>query len=132
MFTLKDGATTLGRDSSNDIQVLKSSVSRHHARLSNLSSLCEVEDLKSSNGTYVNGQRVTTMALRHGNEIRFGDEVFRFEEIGSIGSDEAQGLYRDYSDKAQAGTVRIKAYSPEIKKDKPAINLPPLRPKASS
>jgi len=129
MFTLREGTTTVGRDSSNDIQILKESISRHHARLSNLSSVCEVEDLNSANGTYVDGQRTAAMALKHGNEIRFGDEVFRFEEIGSIGSDDAQGTHRDYSDKAQRDTVKIKAYVPEVKQDKPAVSLPPLRPK---
>jgi len=130
MFHLKEGITTVGRESDNLIQVLKPNVSRHHAKITNLPSICEVEDLKSRNGTYVNGDKITVMALRPGDEIRFGDEVFRFETIGSVGADELLGQRRDYSTKANIDTVMAHARAPETKKLKAVVsNLPPLRPK---
>jgi pSer/pThr/pTyr-binding forkhead associated (FHA) protein len=130
MYLLREGETTVGRDSDNDIQVLDPDVSRHHACFANLSSVCEVEDLNSANGTFVNGDKITAMALKHGNEIRFGAEVFRFEEIASVGADEVTVPQRDYSDRAQKGTVKIKQ-APQIeKKEKPVMNFKPLRPKS--
>lgn len=131
MFTLREGATTIGRDIDNDIQVLKRTVSRHHARLINHASLCEVEDLKSSNGTFVDGSRVTTSILKNGSEIRLGIEVYRFEAIGSVGSDEAMGASRDYSDKAQIATVRVQP-PPTAKRPAAVFNLPPLRMKPAT
>jgi pSer/pThr/pTyr-binding forkhead associated (FHA) protein len=129
MFNIRDGVTTVGREVDNNIQLLKATVSRHHARFTNMSSVCQVEDLKSSNGTYVNGDKITAISLKHGNEVRFGDEIFRFEAIGSIGSDEAMSPRRDYSDRAQKDTVKIQQRAPETKIMAPVTNLPPLRQK---
>lgn len=130
MHNLRDGITTIGRETDNNIQVLKANVSRHHAKITNLSSVCEVEDLKSRNGTCVNGDRITVMALRAGDEIRFGDEVFRFETVGSVGADELMGQHRDYSTRANLDTVSVQVRAPETKKLKGVVStLPPLRPK---
>ncbi|MDD4871453.1 MAG: FHA domain-containing protein [Kiritimatiellae bacterium] len=129
MFNIRDGVTTIGREVDNDIQLLKANVSRHHARMTNLPNVCQVEDLRSANGTFVNGDKITAISLRHNDEIRFGDEVFRFETIGSVGSDEATVRSRDYSDKTQKETVKIQQCAPETKIMQPVINFAPLRPK---
>ncbi len=46
---------------------------------------CRLLDMGSTNGTFVNGQKVTTVDLRHGDQIKGGDTVIavRFEETGS-------------------------------------------------
>lgn len=50
---------TVGRDSSNDVVIRNIRVSRHHARLSKTDSGWQIEDLQSSNGTFVNGRKIS-------------------------------------------------------------------------
>lgn len=81
-FTLHQDTTTIGRIAGNDIIILDGTVSRRHARLVFQAGQWVVEDLNSSNGTFVNGQRVArTAMLRHGDEVRMGDDVLSFEIV---------------------------------------------------
>ncbi len=57
-FPLYKDALILGRDPLSDIVVDEDGVSRHHARLTRQGYQWVVEDLGSSNGTFVNGQRI--------------------------------------------------------------------------
>lgn len=129
MYPLQEGVTTVGRESNNKIQITRANVSRHHAKITNMPSVCQVEDLGSANGTFVDGERIKSAILKSGNEIRFGDEVFRFETEGSVGADEAMSQQRDYSIRAQMDTVRIQQVAPETKIMAPVSKLSPLRPK---
>lgn len=73
-WTLRDGVMTVGRASSCDISVQHPSVSRVHARLTMGETGCRVSDLTSSNGTFVNGIRITGDAdVRDGDAIAFGE-----------------------------------------------------------
>jgi pSer/pThr/pTyr-binding forkhead associated (FHA) protein len=81
-FSLRDGATSLGRSSASDI-VLKSDdyASGRHARLTRHGGLLYVEDMGSTNGTFVNGRKaVGATPLRHGDTVRIGSTTFRYEE----------------------------------------------------
>ena len=71
------GATiTLGRASDNHVVVDDYHVSRHHARLVWRESGFEIEDLRSGNGTWVNGQRITQPTpVRKGDQIGLGQQV---------------------------------------------------------
>ncbi len=59
IFKLDQGHTTLGRSPDADIRLVDDGISRHHARLTLTGMSIQVEDLGSSNGTYVNGERIT-------------------------------------------------------------------------
>jgi class 3 adenylate cyclase/pSer/pThr/pTyr-binding forkhead associated (FHA) protein len=73
-WTLRDGTMTVGRASTCDIAVQHPSVSRMHARLTVGATGCRVSDLGSSNGTFVNGIRITGDAeMRDGDAIAFGE-----------------------------------------------------------
>ena len=81
-FALRDGAISVGRSSASDI-VLKSDdyASGRHARLTHHGGLLYVEDLGSTNGTFVNGRKtVGATPLRHGDTVRIGSTTFRYEE----------------------------------------------------
>ncbi len=66
----------IGRDLANDIVINDPEVSRRHARLSNQGNQYIIEDLGSTNGTSVNGQRLTgPYMLRPGEQITFGERV---------------------------------------------------------
>ena len=71
-----DGATKIGRDRSNHIQLTSDKVSRFHAELRFVEGRPEITDLKSTNGTFVNEERLAPhrpYRLRAGDEIRFGN-----------------------------------------------------------
>jgi hypothetical protein len=71
--------TTVGRTADNDIQVNTTFVSRHHAVLLTSNEHCIVEDLNSTNGILVNGQRVNRALLHHGDALTIGRTNFRYE-----------------------------------------------------
>lgn len=73
-YTLEQGETTIGRAADNVIVVLDPEVSRRHARILREGSLYTLEDWGSTNGTFLNGQRVTRRtALQNGDRIALGD-----------------------------------------------------------
>src|SRR5580704_4290900 len=68
----------IGRDASTPICVPEQAVSRHHARIAFTHNRWVLTDLRSRNGTMVNGSFITEMPLEHGHEIRVGDAIFKF------------------------------------------------------
>jgi len=79
-FALTAGDVTIGRDGENDIVLAENTVSRFHARLlrDNRGGFT-LTDLDSSNGVQVNGRPVRSAPLRSGDEIKIGDNFFRFQ-----------------------------------------------------
>ena len=81
-FSIRDGATSIGRSAASDV-VLKNDdyASGRHAQLTRHGGLLYVEDLGSTNGTFVNGRKtVGATPLRHGDSVRVGSTTFRYEE----------------------------------------------------
>ena len=76
VMRLPPGASrTIGRSPRADFVVDSPLLSRVHCRVSAADAGLAVEDLQSTNGTYVNGERVRQSPLRHGDRLRLG----RFE-----------------------------------------------------
>lgn len=73
-------AVTLGRDGVCTIALGGEDVSREHAKVWIAEDQVWVSDLDSTNGTFVNGQRVTKRALENGDEIRIGSNTLVFEK----------------------------------------------------
>jgi hypothetical protein len=81
-FALENGSVSIGRSSGSDI-VVKSDdyASGRHAQLSRHGGLLYVEDLGSTNGTFVNGEKaVGATPLRDGDTVKIGSTTFRFVE----------------------------------------------------
>ena len=57
--------------------VADSSISRHHARLKRTDDGLMIEDLGSTNGTFLNDERVTAAIARDGDVVRFGNVAYR-------------------------------------------------------
>jgi len=79
-YPLGTGVTTIGRTTSNDIQISTQYISRQHAVLNCSATDCTVEDLGSRNGILVNGELVRRHQLRDGDEIVLGRTSMRYEE----------------------------------------------------
>ena len=79
-----DSPFTVGRDGDNTVNLLDALVSRQHARISpSTNGSFEVEDLRSANGTYLNGQRlIARQRLADGDRIQLGESVLTFFEAG--------------------------------------------------
>lgn len=72
-FNLDKPEAVLGRDPAVDIVIESPGVSRRHARIYQVDQTYMIEDLGSSNGTFVNGVRISEpVRLKHGDEIRLG------------------------------------------------------------
>lgn len=75
-FELEEDLITVGRGSKNQIVIHDNEVSREHCQLIRVQENYEVRDLSSSNGTFVNGQRVTSAwSLKHGALLELGDSI---------------------------------------------------------
>lgn len=82
--TVRAMITTVGRDPGAGLPLDDESVSRMHARLDREGDALIVTDLKSSNGTSVNGQDVLRSALRPGDVVSFGDVQFKATRHSAI------------------------------------------------
>lgn len=71
---------TLGRRPGNDIQIIEEKASRRHCRFTLQDGKVSVEDLGSSNGTRVNGDRIQTRLLKHGDVIMIGEHTVLFQD----------------------------------------------------
>lgn len=79
---------SLGRDITNDIVVNDPEVSRHHCRLTRGSGGYTLEDLGSTNGTFVNGQRISgPRPLNSGDLIGLGETVTLAYEASALAAD---------------------------------------------
>ncbi|MCS7300418.1 MAG: FHA domain-containing protein [Fimbriimonadales bacterium] len=78
-FVVPPGGLTVGRELDNALVVPDLSVSRHHARIVQENGALMVYDLGSTNGVYVNEQRVQQSLLKPGDIVRFGSARFRVE-----------------------------------------------------
>ena len=90
----------VGRVQGNDLMLPKGNVSKHHARLLFRDGRFIVTDLKSTNGTYVNGRKISQATIvREGDKIYIGDFVLRLETAGqaAVGGEGATYLPGDDS-----------------------------------
>jgi len=71
---------TVGRLADNDIRVDNVAVSGHHSLIINILNDSFLEDLNSTNGTYVNGKLIKKHALQHDDVITVGHHQLRFVE----------------------------------------------------
>ena len=76
-FEIDQDRITIGRRPSNDIVLDDSTVSGNHAAVLNLQNVY-IEDLRSTNGTLLNGKPVQKRMLNHGDVITIGQHELRF------------------------------------------------------
>jgi two-component system cell cycle response regulator len=94
-FELNEGEIVIGRDVGSDIRVDLDNVSRRHARLSRRSGKAFVNDLGSTNGTFVNDSEVLQETeLRTGDLVKIGGTIFKFLYGGDVESQFHEEIYR--------------------------------------
>jgi pSer/pThr/pTyr-binding forkhead associated (FHA) protein len=77
-FDLRVGSNIIGRGSDSDLQLLDQGISRRHLDVQYDGHYATAYDLGSTNGTTVNGRRVTgSVVVREGDQVAFGRMAFR-------------------------------------------------------
>ena len=87
VLTFDKDEITIGRVSGNDIVLAKGNISKRHTRLTKRDNGMEIADLKSTNGTYVNGRKIAgPTAVAPSDRIYVGDFLIGFDgaEAGRI------------------------------------------------
>src|SRR6202008_1975786 len=128
---------TIGRLPDNDIRIDNAAVSGHHSLIINILNDSFLEDLNSTNGTYVNGKLIKKHALQHGDVITVGHHQLRYVD------DQAQQAPEDEFEKtrvtqrggsvekpgknqvARAAPTEAAATAPPARKRAPASAEPP-------
>lgn len=75
-------ALTIGRGQSNDVVIVDQRASRDHARIQRQDHHFLLQDLQSTNGTWVNGQKIEQVRLKDGDKIKIGETQFHFKAPG--------------------------------------------------
>jgi hypothetical protein len=119
VFELNKNEIYLGRDIANDIVINDAEVSRRHARLTLEAERYKIEDLGSTNGTFINGQRlIGPHLLAIGELIMFGENVgvvFESDQPGldvTVLSASAQGVAPVTPPPSPAYAPQPPAYTP--------------------
>jgi len=83
---INQSSITIGRDAACEVQVSENGVDERHARIDRRGNGYYLCDLDSSNGSFVNGQRVTERRLTSGDEVEIGAARMRFEIMHGVGT----------------------------------------------
>ncbi|MFO0941395.1 MAG: ATP-binding protein [Pirellulales bacterium] len=114
-FVLRGNQCTIGRDSSNQIRLNDSEVSRQHAIISRVSDTdFELRDSGSSNGSYVNSRQVQSVILRTGDRIQIGRTLMLFNggiEVNSTHSLDAIEIVPASAAAGELSQIRSRAES---------------------
>jgi signal transduction histidine kinase len=113
-YVLRGDQTTIGRHPSNDIVLALESISRFHARIDSRGDYYILQDLNSSNGSFVNGEKVTQLAIHHGDMVTFGNVEFEFRNEAASFNQAVSGIIgrdivdiRDDKDEARPTTQSV-------------------------
>lgn len=91
-FRLEEDAVTIGRGTTNAVQLHDTEVSREHAQLTRRGNVVFIRDLNSSNGTFVNGHPVKERELASGDQLQLGRTLLLFTGV-------TEGRIDDLADK---------------------------------
>jgi pSer/pThr/pTyr-binding forkhead associated (FHA) protein len=110
---------TIGRLPDNDIRIDNAAVSGHHSLIINILNDSFLEDLNSTNGTYVNGKLIKKHALQHGDVVTVGHHQLRFVE-----DDEAQDEFEKTMviQPSSRPVEKVRAASEVAEKASPALS----------
>ncbi len=111
----------IGRDADNDLPVASEFISRHHAQISYYRGAYWVMDLKSTNGTFVNGKRVRRCRLNDRDVVALGHHRVVFQDPTVRSESESDNKTADLSD--FIGTAVLDSDQPLVAPDDGAIDI---------
>jgi len=119
MFKVDRTKYVIGRGSDADIRLDDEGVSRHHAQLVQYGpGVVSIRDLNSTNGTYVNGNRIEAHVLSDGDRIQFGSvSILKFSLNDSLEEQFQQQLYAAATRDAMTGAYNKRYFEEQLGKD---------------
>jgi len=108
-YELDQEETTIGRKPENDIHIDNLAVSGRHARVLKIGSKIILEDLGSTNGTFVNNKRITKHVLKHGDNVLIGKHTLTFVEIAEDIQSQPEVKSEESMDKTMVLTPQARA-----------------------
>jgi FHA domain/Domain of unknown function (DUF4388) len=102
-FPLKvDKQIVIGRSSELDMVLVEDMVSRKHAKISFSDGKITIEDLGSTNGTFVNGEKVKQARLKEGDRILIGTSILKLVHQGAEGANVDESMAKQKLEEAAA------------------------------
>ncbi len=92
-YDLDQETMTIGRKPDNDIHIDNLAVSGRHAKILTILNDSFIEDLNSTNGTYIGGEKITKHALKNGDIIAIGKHELKYENAAQAGADDEEGEF---------------------------------------
>jgi len=129
-FNMNKERYTIGRLPDNDVRIDNPTVSGHHSLIINILNDSFLEDLNSTNGTYVNGKLIKKHALQHGDVITVGRHQLRFVDSSVDDADDEQDEFtrtmvienRDMAEAHAAATGAAVAEAPAARADQAMVD----------
>lgn len=90
-FAIRQERVAIGRDAGNDIRLPEPAVSSRHAVVITRMGQSTMHDLNSSNGTWINGHKIESQPLKHGDVVQFGRLSMTFIDESDAASAPASG-----------------------------------------
>jgi len=113
---------TVGRLPDNDVRIDNAAVSGHHGLIINILNDSFLEDLNSTNGTYVNGKLIKKHALTHGDVITIGHHHLRFVDSQVESSEQDEFERTLVIQPGQVNEARLKAATESVAPSQPAAS----------
>jgi len=113
----------IGRDSNNDLQLHDSEVSRFHTELQPEGDGFKVVDLGSSNGTFLNGERITSAALSSGDRVQLGKTHIVIKEQGTADASDFSGVVH-FDDNTDVESQILESVVPQFSGGILPVNVP--------
>lgn len=118
---LERETVVLGRALEADVRVNDTQVSRRHARISAVRNGDGTDyvltDLKSRNGTFLNGQKVAEQTLQDGDKITVGGTILRFEFLDEIDREYQRLIHRLISRDDLTGLLSSRSFFSELRRE---------------
>jgi pSer/pThr/pTyr-binding forkhead associated (FHA) protein len=107
----------IGRSSDLDMVLVEEMVSRRHARITMEQGVVSIEDLGSTNGTFVNGEKIQRATLQEGDRVLIGTSILKLVTVAG--------------QRTQAGSHQVVEKSPTVRHNEPATAVAGEAPRMS-
>lgn len=124
-FHLSEQPITIGRSPDADIVLLDEKVSRIHCGVRLWDGDFYLKDLKSKNGTFVNGEKVEVAKLRSSDQVRIGSTTFTFEQEPEVGQETALQEIKDEMELGKGYTTILREIVDDVDEKQEEVGAAP-------